>query len=314
MTNKKTWSEFGFIADLLAPLSGEGALHLSDDAAQISPPAGFDLVVSADALVEGVHFPLDKNAALVARRALACNISDLAAKGAKPYGCMLTLGVAPHWGEAWLGAFAEAFGAGLTQWGMPLWGGDTVSSATGFINLTVHGLVPHGQMIKRSGAQIGDDVYLTGTIGDGYLGLKHMSAPYTDPRPPLAFGQGLVGLAHAALDVSDGLLADLDHIARASACMIELEAGAMPLSNEGKAFLKQGGTLETLLSGGDDLQIAFTAAPQNAATLIDLARQTDIALSRIGSVVASQNEQTHAVLHMEDGEIISPTERGFRHF
>lgn len=314
MTDKKTWSEFGFIADLLVPLSGEGALHLSDDAAQISPPAGFDLVVSADALVDGVHIPVNADAALVARRALACNISDLAAKGAKPYGCMMTLGVAPHWDEAWLRAFAEAFGAGLAQWDMPLWGGDTVSSATGFINLTVHGLVSHGEMIKRSGAQIGDDVFLTGTIGDGYLGLQHMSTPYTDPRPPLAFGQGLVGLAHAALDVSDGLLADLDHIARASACMIELEAAAMPLSGAGKTFLAEGGKLESLLSGGDDLQIAFTAAPQNAATLVDLAQQTDTALSRIGSVVASQNGQMHTVLHMEDGEIISPTQRGFRHF
>ena len=314
MSDRPTWSEFAFIEELLAPLSAPAALNLKDDAACVAVPNGHDVVISADALVDGVHVPVNADGGLLARRAMACNISDLAAKGAQPYGFTLSLGLAPHCDRPWLQAFADALRDGMARFDIALWGGDTVSAPHSFVALTVHGLVPHGTMIKRSGAQIGDDVYVTGTIGDGWLGLQHMSAAYTDPRPPLAFGKGLRGLASAALDVSDGLLADLDHLCAASHCAMQLKATDIPLSEEGQAHIAQGGALQDLLTGGDDLQIAFTAVPEKADALQALAQQTGTLLHRIGQVTASSSAGYQAVLLDADGQTITFYQRGFRHF
>lgn len=314
MADKGTLGEFDLIADLLAPLADNPvADNLQDDAARFTPPAGFDLIISTDALVGGVHFPLDADAALVARRLIACNISDLAAKGAQPAGCLLTLGVGPDWDAAFLRAFAAAFGAALADVGLPLWGGDTVQAPTAFVSLTVHGLVANGQMLTRSGAQDGDIVYVTGAIGDGWLALEDLRDAYANPDVPLNFGQGLVGLAHAALDISDGLLADLDHLCRASGGIINLDAAAIPLSEQGKAYLAQGGQLVDLISGGDDLQIAFTAPEAVAETLIDMAAQTNTALTPIGRFAASKAEPK-AILRDASGHEINVVRRGYSHF
>ena len=314
MSDKATWGEFSFIADYLSPLNDASALGLADDAALYQPPNGFDVVITTDSLVEAVHFPATAAPDLVARRALACNISDLAAKGAKPVGCLMNLGIAPHWDGVWLRGFVAALGDGLKHWGVSLWGGDTVKSATPFVSLTLHGLVPHGQMVKRSGAQIGDDVYVTGTIGDGFLGLKDMSAAYADPKPPLALGQGLVGLATAALDISDGLLADLDHLCQASACAMQINAATIPLSEAGRAYATDVTGLGALLGGGDDLQIAFTADPSKADALAALASETQTQISKIG-VVRQGEEQAHkAILCDENGHPMDVARRGYRHF
>ena len=314
MTDKGTLGEFDLIAALLAPLAdNEAAQLLRDDAAVYAPPAGYELVISTDALVADVHFPKDADAVLVANRLVACNISDLAAKGAKPVGCLLTLGVGPQWDSSFLRAFVAAFGAALKQSDMALWGGDTVRSAVPFVSLTVHGLVPKGQMLTRRGAQDGDDVYVTGTIGDGRLDLPTLGPAYAAPQPPMAFGAALVGLAHAALDVSDGLIADLDHLCRAGGGTIELEASAIPLSQNGRAHLAGGGALIDLLSGGDDLQIAFTAPQSAAEALVDAARAAQTALTRIGRFTKSQS--THQVMVVDESGAQMPLERrGFSHF
>jgi thiamine-monophosphate kinase len=177
MTGDKQLDEFGLIAELLAPLAdNKAAARLSDDAAQVAVPDGQALVISTDMLVANVHFPANADAALVANRLMACNISDLAAKGAQPFGCLLTLGVAENWDSAFLTRFVATLAEGLETYEMQLWGGDTVRAKQGFAGLTVHGLVPHGEMVTRSGAQDGDDVYVTGTMGDGFLDLPDLGS------------------------------------------------------------------------------------------------------------------------------------------
>jgi thiamine-monophosphate kinase len=315
------WDEFGFIAELLVPLTDDTGLGLADDAACYDPPSGQELIITTDALVSGVHFPENADGGLVARRALACNISDLAAKGAKPVGCLMSLGVGPHWDEDWLRAFVASLGQGLSRWGLALWGGDTVGAPTPFISLTLHGLVPQGQMIRRDGAQKGDDVYVTGTIGDGYLGLKDEGAAYSDPNPPLAFGQGLVGLASAALDVSDGLIADLHHICSAAHCAMQIDAAHVPLSAAGRAYIGDAADnerlnehLADLLSGGDDLQIAFTAAPDKHEAVQAVARDTGTDVHKIGTVTAATKGENNITLRDGQGAIMVLERAGYRHF
>ena len=314
MSGQSKPGEFDLIAELFAPLVDTPAAHkLKDDAAVFTPPAGKDVVITTDALVSGVHFPEDADAALVARRLVACNISDLAAKGAKPAGCLLTFGVGPDWDAAFLTDFAAAFGAALSDCGMSLWGGDTVATATPFVSLTAHGLVPKGQMLMRSGAQDGDDIYVTGTIGDGWLDLPARGPAYAAPQPPLAFGLRLLGLAHAGLDVSDGLISDLDHMCRASGGGIEVEAAAVPLSAVGRAHLRKGGDVSDLLTGGDDLQIAFAAPPSSAEALVNMAKETATALTRIGHFAKDRSAQ-YVVVRDESGEEIPLSRRGYTHF
>ncbi len=163
-------------------------------------------------------------------------------------------------------------------------------------------------MLKRSGAQNGDDVYVTGTIGDAFLDLSAGGDAYAAPQPPLAFGQDLRGLAHAAIDVSDGLIADLDHLCAASEGGMDIAAALVPLSEAGRVY----GDLHALVSGGDDLQIAFTASPDKAETLRALATRHNIKLTRIGKFLKS--EQWRATLLAEDGAEITLEKRGFRHF
>ena len=309
MADNKQLDEFGLIAELLAPLAdNKAAARLSDDAARVAVPDGLELVISTDMLVANVHFPPDADAALVANRMLACNISDLAAKGAQPYGCLLTLGVAGNWDSAFLQRFVATLADGLKTYDMQLWGGDTVRANEGFAGLAVHGLVPSGEMLTRSGAQDGDDVYVTGTIGDGFLDLADLGPAYAAPTPPIGFGQAARGLANAAIDVSDGLMADLDHICRASKGRIDVEAEAIPLSEAGRAY----GDLAALLCGGDDLQMAFTAPPAHADILGIEAEKHRIALTRIGRFSASDAHE--AVLRAENGQEINVQKRGFRHF
>ena len=332
--SKNLGGEFGLIRELLAPLAqNPTALGLRDDAAVLSPPAGFDLVISTDALVSGVHFPSQAEPRLVANRVLACNISDLAAKGATPAGCTLTLGLSPDWDDTYIRELISAFGRGLTAWGLELWGGDTVRvPTTGFVSLTVHGFVASGKMLPRAGAQVGDAVYVTGVIGDGWLGLQQNMGEqenladtrkaYSDPQPPLAFGQKLIGLATSALDISDGLLADLDHLCESSGVGMDIHAADIPYSTAGQGYLSANGALENLLGGGDDLQIGFTAPPENGDALRALAQATQTQVTQIGQVsraVSSTDKPTDsssplAVLRAPNGAEIAVATRGYRHF
>lgn len=309
--------EFAFIRNLLAPLAtDETALNLQDDAAGYTPPPGQTLVLTTDALVDGVHVPEQAPPDMVAARLLAANLSDLTAKAASPVGCLLTLAVPPHWDMDWLGQFTAALGRGLHANAMPLWGGDTVRASQGMVSLTALGLVPEGQMLTRSGAQIGDDVYLSGPIGDGYLGLQDVlagrdgtaRAAYEAPQPPVHLAPALRGQAHAGIDISDGLLADLDHLCVASQCTIDLPLADVPLSAAGHDYLASGGDVMDLLTGGDDYQLAVTAPTGLAAAMAKLG------LIRVGRVQAPDAGQYRAILRDGNGQEMTSERRGFSHF
>lgn len=304
MSRKATRSgEFELIAKYFAPLAkGEpGALGLTDDAAYLRPRAGQDLVVTADATIAGVHFLADDPPDTVAQKALRVNVSDLAAKGASPRGYLLTLALQSDIGDAWIKAFAGGLKRDQVRFGLTLMGGDTTATPGPLtISVTAFGEVPQGRMLTRGGAKVGHDVWVTGTIGDAALGLRLLKgealelseqhrralvARYRVPEPRIAIGRRLPALAHASIDVSDGLIADLGHICDVSNVGIEIAVRDVPLSAAAKAAIVQGCDIADLLSGGDDYELAFAAPPSARTKLLALAAETKVPLSRIGVVV-----------------------------
>lgn len=308
--------EFGQIAALFRPLTrgAPEALDLLDDAAVIPSRPGFDLVVTKDALVEGVHFLSDDPPGLIARKLLRVNLSDLAAKGATPYGYFL----ATAWPKTFDWPMRQAFAEGLRidgeTYDLNLLGGDTVSIPGPLtVSVTMMGWVPAGRMIRRSGARAGDLVLVSGTIGDGGLGLMaargeledpggELAARYRLPQPRLDLRERLLAHASAAADISDGLIADAGHIARASGLGLSLDLDRMPLSAAASRWLDgqddRADGLRRLASFGDDYEIVCTASPDAAAAL---------GLTPIGRVTASGLEVR------EDGRAISPGAGGWRH-
>lgn len=271
--------EFGEIARLFRPLTGgtAGAFDLLDDAAVIPSRPGFDLVVTKDAVVEGVHFTVGEDPALVARKLLRVNLSDLAAKAAEPFSVFLAVAWPATMDAEGRAAFARGLGEDLSAFGVVLMGGDTVSTPGPLsASLTALGWVPAGRMIARGGAQVGDQVLVSGTIGDGALGLKavrgeiaddsgHLATRYRLPDPRLDLRDALRGAATAAADVSDGLIADARNIAIASRVRLALELDLMPLSGPARAWLdgqqeRRAGLCE-LAGGGDDYEVICTAPP-----------------------------------------------------
>jgi thiamine-monophosphate kinase len=276
--------EFEQIARLYRPLTrgAPEALSLMDDAAVIPSRPGYDLVITKDALVEGVHFLASDPLDTVARKLLRVNLSDLAAKAAEPYGYFLATAWPPSHG--W--AAREQFAAGLAldgeAYGLNLLGGDTVSTAGPLVlSVTLLGWVPAGQMVRRGGAKLGDLVLVSGTIGDGGLAWLAARGEIADPRgqhlrryrlpePRLDLRPVLRAHASAAADVSDGLIADADHIAQASGLGLSLDLDKLPLSQGGSAWLagqSRAEGLRRLASLGDDYEVVCTASPESAAGL-----------------------------------------------
>lgn len=297
--------EFELIRRYLAPLAAEepAALGLIDDAAVLAPPPGRDLVLTADAMVAGVHYLAEDPADLVARKLLRVNLSDLAAMGAAPRGYLLTACWPEDVEERWIAHFVDGLAADQAEFGIRLLGGDTTRTpGPASLSLTALGIVPAGRCLRRSTARAGDLVYVSGTIGDGALGLaalqnrlaglsagaRHFLAErYRLPLPRVALGEALLaeGLATAALDVSDGLVGDLAHIAESSNLAVRIEAAAVPLSPAARAALKADpGLLETVLTGGDDYELAFTVDPVQAEAVAALAGRLALPLTRIGSL------------------------------
>jgi len=270
-------NEFDRIARHFRPLAGPAALDLGDDAALLDPPPGLQLVVSADAMVAGVHFLPGDPPDLVARKLLRANLSDLAAMGADPLGYLLTVSVARDTPEAWFAAFSAGLAADQAEFGISLLGGDTTStSGPVSLSLTIIGTVPRGEALRRGGARPGDDIWVSGTIGDGALGLLAAQGTLADPdgfladryrlpRPRLALGRTLRGVATACLDVSDGLVQDVGHLCRAAGLGAVIEAGWVPLS--AAAATAGAEHFARCLTGGDDYELAF-AAPAAAAAAV----------------------------------------------
>jgi thiamine-monophosphate kinase len=269
--------EFSEIERLFRPLThgAPGAFDLLDDAAVVPSRPGCDLVVTKDAIVEGVHFPADEPPDTVAQRLVRVNLSDLAAKAAEPFAAFLAVAWPEAFGRAEREAFARGLGEDLAQFGVALLGGDTVRTPGPFwASLTALGWVPEARMVRRAGAQAGDEVFVSGTIGDGTLGLAAVRGEVADPEgllaerfrrptPRLELREPLRTFATAAADVSDGLVADTGHIAEASGVRLALDLDRLPLSTPARAWLdaqpERAAGLIRLATGGDDYEIVCTA-------------------------------------------------------
>ena len=265
--------EFSEIARLFRPLTGgaAGAFDLLDDAAVVPQRPGFDLVVTKDAMVEGVHFPAGEAPDLVARKLVRVNLSDLAAKAAEPFGCFLAIAWPPGYGAGEREAFARGLGEDLKAYGVALLGGDTVATPGPLTaSLTALGWVPEGGMVRRAGAKAGQVIAVSGTIGDGALGLAAVKGEIADPEgflagrlrlpsPRLDLRGALRAAASAAADVSDGLVADAGHIAQASGLKIILDLDRVPLSAQARRWLTgqddRAAGLVRLATGGDDYEV-----------------------------------------------------------
>ena len=285
---------------------GTAALGVGDDCALLAPRPGMQLAISSDMLVEGRHFFADVDPEALGHKALAVNLSDLAACGARPLAFTLALAL-PRVDEAWLAGFSKGLLALADAHGCELVGGDTTQGPLN-ICITVFGEVPAGQALLRSGARAGDDIYVSGTLGDARLALEallgHIHLPdellaqarqrLERPTPRVALGLALRGIASSAMDVSDGLLGDFGHILKASgvgACIRTDEtikliaASAFPSSARGQFDQKL--LQQCTLAGGDDYELLFTAPPQHRAAVAEAAAQSETPVTRIGQVEAA---------------------------
>ncbi len=265
--------EFGEIARLFRPLTrgAAGAFELLDDAAVVAQRPGFDLVITKDAIVAGVHFLAGETPELIGRRLARVNLSDLAAKGAEPFAAFLAVAWPAAFTDADRAAFAAGLGADLKDAGVSLLGGDTVATPGPFTaSLTALGWAPEGRMVRRAGARVGDRLLVSGHIGDGWLGLRaargevadpggYLAERYRLPRPRLDLRRTVLEHATAAADVSDGLIADAGHIAAASRVGLTLDLDRVPVSPQARAWLDaqpdRTAALLALASGGDDYEI-----------------------------------------------------------
>jgi len=294
-------SEFDLIARLRDRLAGIGAgrvdLGIGDDAALWTPAPGGQVVACCDTLIEGRHFPPGTAAADIAWKALAVNLSDLAAMGAGPVAALLALSLPGEPDGAWLEDFCDGWAALAAVHDLALAGGDTTRGPVLALTVTCFGSVPSAQALRRDGARAGDGIYVSGTLGDaaGALALLQEAgepaAPVLRrrldrPQPRLALGLALRGLASAAIDVSDGLLADLGHVLRASGVGARIDPARVPLSAELVAQVGPGRALELALHGGDDYELCFTVPVADEARLCAVARVCGLRITRIGDVVA----------------------------
>ncbi|HEY3643696.1 MAG TPA: thiamine-phosphate kinase [Gammaproteobacteria bacterium] len=307
-----------FFADR-AETRGDVTLGIGDDAALLKVPPGSELAVSTDSLVAGIHFPADLPADAVGHRALASNLSDLAAMGAPPAWVLMALTL-PEPDEAWLEGFSRGFFALAKRHSVALVGGNMARGPLN-ITLTVHGHVPEGRALTRSGAQVGDLVYVTGHPGDAAAGLKLLQAGSADmrhacvrrfayPEPRILEGQALRGLASAAIDVSDGLLADLGHLLEVRGFGAKLSLERLPLSKELLGLHGQEEAWKLALTGGDDYELCFTVHPAQAAAVEARLAEAGCPAACIGAIESTPG------IHCVDrrGRVHDYPRAGHRHF
>ncbi|MFZ1064233.1 MAG: thiamine-phosphate kinase [Pseudolabrys sp.] len=316
------------IARFFKPLATHpGALGLSDDAAFLTPPAGFDLVLTTDAIVGGVHFFPEDAADTVAGRALRVNLSDLAAKGARPLGFLLSLALPREIGEQWLEGFAQGLRADADLFGCPLFGGDTDRTPGPIVvSIAMFGTVPEGTMVRRAGAKAGDRVFVTGTIGDAALGVmmrngkrwkldepqrQHLLSRYLVPQPRNALAEAVRIHASAAMDISDGLAGDFGKLCRVSGVAADVDVARVPLSEAARAVIAANpDAVESVLTGGDDYEIICTVPPAKAGSFQAAAGAANVAVSEIGEIKAGEGTRFIAA----DGRALAFKRASFSHF
>jgi thiamine-monophosphate kinase len=308
-----------------------GAFALQDDAASITPPAGCDLVITTDALVAGVHFFADDPPDAVGSKALRVNLSDLAAKGAQPMGFLLALALPGDFTESWVAGFAHGLGEDMRVFDCPLLGGDMVrTTGPTTISISAFGAVKQGRMVRRAGAQPGDLIVVTGTIGDAALGLllrrdaslgerlrlsarqqDDLAGRYLRPQPRSAIAELLPAYVSAAMDVSDGLAGDLEKLCRASHVGAELELARVPLSEAARdAVAADASLMEAIVTGGDDYEILASVAQSKLESFRTAAATLTVTITPIGRIT---NEHRLRVLD-DTGKAISFARPSFSHF
>ncbi len=287
-----------------------------DDCAIVDVPAGFQLAVSTDTLIAGRHFPLDTAPHAIGFKSLAVNLSDLAAMGATPTWVSLALTL-PDQNTEWLDDFAKGFAELAAKHNVQLIGGDTTSGKLS-ITVTVMGLLPTGQGLQRSGAKVGDDLYISTSEGLGAAGfeLSHSELgkrPSLDyPHPRVTLGQELLNQATSCIDVSDGLLADLGHILKASNVGAEIQLDKLPFSKQLES-LSYADRLKLALCAGDEYELCFTAKPEQSNKIIALAEQLDLTLTKIGSMTADTGINLYK-RNDERYDLSLLGEHGYNHF
>ena len=307
-----------------------GAFGLADDAAAITPPPGCDLVLTTDGVISGVHVFADDPPDLIARKALRMNLSDLAAKGATPLGFLLALSLPANTKSSWIAAFARGLREDAKRYGCPLLGGDTDHTpGPEAVSIAAFGAVPRGKMVRRSGAKPGDVVVVTGTIGDAALGLMlrrdarlaehwglgksgaaQLVGRYRLPEPRNALARAVLRYASAALDVSDGLVGDLDKLCRCSNVAAEIDVAQIPLSKAARATLGPAPELiETVLTGGDDYEIALTIAPKKLAAFCRAANAAGVPVTAIGRVCKGEGAR-----FVQNGKPLAFGRAAYSHF
>ena len=321
-------NEFSRIANLFAPLAASypGAFGLSDDAAVMQLPAGYELVITTDTLIEGVHFLTDDEPGTIAAKLLRVNLSDLAAMGARPIGYTLNIALPSAVGDKWLEAFAAGLARDQMEFSVTLVGGDSVTTSGPIaLTMTAFGNVISGEALRRSGAVIGDVVYVSGTVGDGAIGLAvatggldslsagdkyYLRQRYMRPEPRVALGQKLTEVAHSAVDLSDGFVADLSHIAECSDVLIEIEVEKIPLSDAVRTALSEGvASMDCILTGGDDYELAVSVPDSAKSTMYSLSKSLNLQLTEIGRVCQGLG----VCILDKSGTDITPVKKGYVH-
>jgi thiamine-monophosphate kinase len=322
MPRRPRIGEFELIARYFAPLARgfEGAGGLKSDNAFLPADGRRDLVVKTDTVVAGVHFLADEQPALVAAKALRVCLSDLAAGGARPFTYQLSLSLVKNWSERWVASFARGLAADQRRYGLRLCGGDTVVSPGPLtITITAFGHVPRGRGLTRAKACAGDRLWVSGTIGDGALGLRaargkidsrYLEDRFRKPQPRTTLGPRLLGIASAAADVSDGLLADAGHIGEASRLAVVIERGQVPLSAAARTVVDaEPGLWSTVLGGGDDYELVMAVPQVKRGALLAAARAANVQVAEIGHFERGQGVQL-----MVAGRPVSLPRRGYVHF
>lgn len=316
-------SEFELIKRFFAPLSPQQPdvrVGIGDDAAVLKMPSRHELVVSTDTLVEGVHFPQDAEPQKIAYKALASNLSDLAAMGATPRWFTLALTL-PKAQENWLKRFSEGLKACAKSFQIGLVGGDTTKGPLLSTSITVIGIVPVGDAITRSGAESGDLVVVTGTLGDAGYALKLLNTfsaatpnyfldRYWRPSPRIGVGMALRKIATSMIDISDGFSADLNHILEASHVGATVNVEQLPLSDELVKSLPQQEAIELALSAGDDYELCFTVPPTHLAALETIFSKLNCRYTQVGKIEVTPGLKAR---HF-DGNIHPLVTKGFKHF
>ena len=316
-------SEFDLIARYFTRPAPNAVLGVGDDAALLALAPGMELAVSTDMLVSGRHFFPDIDPYLLGHKALAVNLSDLAAMGATPRWATLALAL-PAAEAEWLELFSRGLFDMAARFEVCLVGGDTTRGPLN-LNLTILGEVPAGQALRRSGARVGDDIWVSGDLGGAALGLRHLlgeiqlaNAAEVEacltrlhaPEPRVALGHALLGLARAAIDISDGLLADLGHILECAEVGAEIEFARLPAHPAVAAHLPRGLAQRCLLAGGDDYELCFTAEPERAHGVLAAAASVGARVTRVGRITEAPGLRLLAA----DGAMMDVQERGFDHF